>query len=140
MKEKRNEFIVGGDPDSEESEIEGTYHLQKYPVHNYLFLSPEDGDSGFSPSPTKTCPDTTDSSLVSSSSSPQEVPRMASRHNVISRKDNIILSPDCPDDSQSKDCDLSPNSMALRLIEYKSVSFPIFSFSGLLEDIINILL
>ena len=91
-------------------------------LHNYLFLSIEDGDSGFSPSPTKSCPDTTDSSLVSSSSSPHEVPRMASRHSVISRKDNIILSPDGlagfddveAADSQAKNCELSPNSMALR--------------------------
>ena len=48
---------------------------------------------------------------------------MASRHSVISRKDNIILSPDGlagfddveAADSQAKNCELSPNSMALRL-------------------------
>jgi len=127
LKEKRNEFIVGGDPDTEESEIE------------------EDGDSGFSPSPTKSCPDTTDSSLVSSSSSPHEVPRMASRHSVISRKDNIILSPDGlagfddveAADSQAKNCELSPNSMALRLLGGKKVSAATFQREFQLSDVLE---
>ena len=107
-------------------------------LHNYLFLSKEDGDSGFSPSPNKSCPDTTDSSLVSSSSSPHEVPRMASRHSVISRKDNIILSPDGlagfddveAADSQAKNCELSPNSMALRC----KISYFIMAYEILLSD------
>ena len=58
---------------------------------------------------------------------------MASRHSVISRKDNIILSPDGLEgfdnvdalDPRTKNFELSPNSMALRL----STIVQVFNFT-----------
>ena len=81
LRDKKRQFILGNEAETEESEVE------------------DDGDSGFSPSPDKETGDATDSSQLSSSPGSQppnnlDIPRMISRHNVISRKDNLMLSPE----------------------------------------------
>ena len=81
MRDKKRQFILGSEAETEESEVD------------------DDADSGFSPSPDKETGEETDSSQMSSSHSSQppnnlDIPRMTSRHNVISRKDNLILSPE----------------------------------------------
>ena len=81
MRDHKRQFILGNEAETEESDVE------------------DDGDSGFSPSPDKEAGDVTDSSQLSSSPGSQppnnlDIPRMTSRHNVISRKDNLMLSPE----------------------------------------------
>ena len=105
LKQRRNDFILGSDPETEESDVE------------------DDVDSGFSPSPDKDMSDITDSSPAQSCAvAPPDVPRLVSRHNVISRRDNLILSPEvdpCLSMSSAANvspttAQLSPNSMAAR--------------------------
>jgi len=132
LKQKRNDFIIGAEPETEESEVE------------------DDGDSGFSPSPDKTEPDVTDSSQLSNTSCSLQAQnidfqRLSSRHNVISRKDNLILSPEVdntpnnapqtlPSPSSSQ---LSPNSMAARLLGGKKISAATFQREFELSDVLE---
>ena len=72
---------------------------------------------------------------------------MSSRHTVISRKDNIILSPDglvlgsgdanAAEDAQPQDSELSPNSMALRLLGGKKISAATFQREFQLSDVLD---
>jgi len=140
LKEKRRGFVVGTEQETEESEVE------------------DECDSGFSPTPEKDSFDTTDSSQTSPqlAANTLDVPRLSSRHNVISRRDNLILSPEILEEQQmhldtetdhappssstsavSPSKELSPNSMALKLLGGKKVSAATFQREFLLSDVLD---
>ena len=150
LREKRNEFIVGAD-DTEEEEFEGETIEEKDNdgLRSNLCFA-EDGDSGFSPSPAKSCPDTTDSSQLSSSGPVLDL--VTSRHSVISRKDNIILSPEGLQEAPQEDThkvediaeeeaaemgDMSPNTMAVRRLVDKELSAATFQREFQLSDVLD---
>lgn len=136
LRDKKRQFILGSEAETEESEVD------------------DDADSGFSPSPDKETGEETDSSQMSPSHGSQppnnlDIPRMTSRHNVISRKDNLILSPEGLDlmhgdtetdhavKSLSPSKDLSPNSMAAKILCGKKVSAASFQREFQLSDVLD---
>ena len=152
LREKRNEFIVGAD-DTEEEDFEGeTIEEKDNDGWRSNLCVAEDGDSGFSPSPAKSCPDTTDSSQLSSSGAPV-LDLVTSRHSVISRRDNIILSPEGLQEAPEEDThkvediaeeeeagemgDMSPNTMAVRRLVDKKLSAATFQREFQLSDVLD---
>ena len=107
----------------------------------YIFL--DEGDSGFSPSPDISPDDCTDSSSNQSllDSSPKiDLQRLTSRHNVISRKDNLILSPQDNDQLQEvKNLNLHENktSVAVELLGGKKISAATFQREFELSDVLE---
>ena len=117
----------------------------------FYYNSSDEGDSGFSPSPDISPYDCTDSSSSQSllDSSPKiDLQRLTSRHNVISRKDNLILSPqDIPNNHQPQEIknlnltgsQLPENktSVAVELLGGKKISAATFQREFELSDVLE---
>ena len=102
-------------------------------------IYPDEGDSGFSPSPDK-----------SPLNSMVDLQRMTSRHNVISRSDNLILEPqELPNNVspiQTEDSSSNPSlsqldqdqtSLAVKLLGGKKVSAATFQKEFVLSDVLE---
>jgi len=123
LKERREQFHIGDcDSESDADEI----------------------DSGFSPSPDRS---PLDSSL---DHSPKDLQRLISRHNVISRSDNLILEPqELPNNVspiQTEDSSSNPSlsqldqdqtSLAVKLLGGKKVSAATFQKEFVLSDVLE---
>ena len=114
-----------------------------YASNWFYYNSLDEGDSGFSPSPDTGPDDSTDSTsnqYLSDSSPRIDLQRLTSRHNVISRKDNLILSPqDIPNlnHQQQEIKNQKQTSVAVELLGGKKVSAATFQREFELSDVLE---
>jgi len=139
-KHQRN-FTIGCEGEETEGEEEADVSVSSTPSTNSL-------PSSWTPSPTEEQPQAAVNSdqVDCATTSPRRLPRLVSRHNVISRKDNIILNPvdsvvfpeDEREEEEAGDFSKKANdSVTERLIQGRAVSAASFQREFELSDVLD---
>jgi glycerol-3-phosphate O-acyltransferase 3/4 len=133
-------FTIGSEGEETEGEEEVDVSISSSPSTNSL-------PSSWTPSPNEEQPQTAESSdQVDCASTPRRLPRLVSRHNVISRKDDIILNPvdsvvfpeDEREEEEAPDVSEKANdSVTERLIQGRAVSAASFQREFELSDVFD---